>query len=262
MTYAYAFPPPLLSTRRKVAVSWSPKAGCSHVLVWFLVQENLLQKAEKFHYWPHEFRERVLEKSQARQDRVQQLLTEGPGDWTLIKVTRDPFKRMIASFRHVVRHPLIDEVVAKRLGIDIARDGLSLRDFVAALSGLPLEYGQGLNNHVCKQEQPIWHQHFKTIITINIDEIELNAALNAAARDTGLDAIDFGSIEKFAWLRSVHHAADVSLDRGDIVDFRFKRGAWPDRFPKTALLASPEAAGFARRLYHTDYSQVMTRASA
>lgn len=260
MNYLTVEPRAFLSTRRNVAISWSPKAGCSHVLVWFLLQENLLHAANQFHWGPHRFRARVYEQSQARAGRVRQLLSDGPEGWTLIKVTRDPLKRMIASFRHTVQYSLIDEIVAKRLGIDVKREGLSLRDYTTALSGLPLKFNGDVDMHVCKQEQPIWHQPFGKIITINMDECDLNAALNAAARETGLKEIDFDQVEKFKWLRREHYAEDVDFNQADVVDFRFKRGEWKGKFPKTSLQRAPEAAQFARILYNSDFDQVRTQA--
>lgn len=226
------------------------------MLVWFLLQENLLHAANQFHHWPHQFRIHVYEKSQARKARANQLLKKGPEKWTLIKVTRDPLKRMIASFRQVVEYPVIDDLVADRVGVDIERQGLSLRDYATALSGLSLTLDSGLDMHVCKQEQPIWQQSFGNIITINLDECDLNMALNAAARATGLDEIDFDGVEKFKWLRRQHYAEDVDFNQDGIVDFRFRRGHWLGKFPKTSLQSTPEAARFARLLYDSDFDQV------
>lgn len=163
---------------------------------------------------------------------------------------------MIASFRQSVEYPVIDDLVAERMGINVKQEGLSLRDYSTALTGLPLTLEGGLDMHVWKQEQPIWHQPFGKVITINLDECDLNVALNDAARVTDLEEIEFDRIEKFKWLRQEHYAEDVDFNQNDIVDFRFKRGHWQGKFPKTSLQRTPEAAQFARTLYDSDFDQV------
>ena len=68
---------------------------------------------------------------------------------------------------------------AAELGIDIATAGISLADFAAALEGLPLVAPTSADPHICAQYRPVWDRAFDRVITLNIDQVDLDAALNA-----------------------------------------------------------------------------------
>lgn len=249
-------PRPFISTRQKVVICWSPKAACSHATVWFFLQEDLLPAANYYHGWPHKFRAEVYYKSHAVQKRWTDYFDGDPAEWTLIKITRDPVKRMVASFRHVVRYPFFDEVVKQKVGVDVISDGLSFVDFENTLSGLDLEPGSGVDIHVAKQEHPVWHQPFGKRHTLNLDETDLNTGLNALAHVYGLKTINFDHFQKFDHLRNMHYAKDVAFDCARPETFRFKRKDWWMEFPKSVLQGSGYVRRAAERLYASDFPAV------
>lgn len=252
MDYFTMEPRPFISTSRKVAVSWAPKSACSHVALWFYLQEGLLRAATFYHPFPHRYRNQVYYQSMGFQRRKAEFLADDLTDWTLIKVVRDPVKRMVASFRHAVQNPLMDDLLAP----DPMAQGVSLMDYGNALFGLDLTYGKGVDMHVCRQQHPIWDAPFGRVITINADTGNLNADLNSAARKTGLRQVEFDRVNDFKRIRRTHYAEDVPMECPDLFNFRFRRGEWSGQFPKSALLALPDTTALGNTLYGDDYALV------
>ena len=94
-------------------------------------------------------------------------------------------------FRHACRFPFMAEIFREKLGIDIATAGISLRDFAAALEDLPLVAPSGIDTHLSAQYHPVWDWAFDRVITLNVDQIGLNAALNALERSSAWSGPSF-----------------------------------------------------------------------
>ena len=190
-------PAPIAIAAERMVVAWSPKSACSHVALWTFLHEGLAAEAAAYHEWPHEYRMHVYYKT-ARFRRLAQDVAAGGGrGYTLLKVTRDPAKRLVSMFRHACRFPFMAEIFRERLGIDIATAGISLRDFAAALEGLPLVAPTSTDPHICAQYHPVWDWDFDRVITLNIDQIELDAALNAVEAEFGMEQTDFAAHAAF-----------------------------------------------------------------
>jgi len=245
-------PRPLILSRKGIVVSWAPKSACSHVAIWFFLKEGLLPAANYYHPWPHNFRVEVYYRSLTYKRLAARLAaSEGRGH-TLLRIVRDPERRMVSIFRHVCRHPILRKDIDRKLGIDTERDGLSLRQFDAFLTDETPVVPSRLNMHLCAQRHPTWAMPFDRVVTINMDEVALNPALNAFEADLGIERTDFARLPKLADIATRHYAREAGYDGdGAIEDHRF-RAADTDAFPKAALEASPLVREMARRHHGID----------
>lgn len=245
-------PAPIAIAAERMVVAWSPKSACSHVALWTFLHEGLAAEAAAYHEWPHEYRMHVYYKS-ARFRRFAHAVSEAGGrGYTLVKVTRDPAKRLVSMFRHACRFGFMAPILRRKLGLDLARDGLSLNDFAAALDGLPLIAPTEVDPHLCAQYHPVWDWDWDRVITLNIDQTGLNAGLNAIEAEFGMAATDFGAHPAFETLRRTHYSQPARLDiAGPIEDHRFAFGQ-VRRFPSRQLLASPRIAALVRSAYAVD----------
>jgi hypothetical protein len=154
----------------------------------------------------------------------------------------------------VCRHPVLRKDIDRKLGIDTERDGLSLRQFDAFLADETAVVPSRLNMHLCAQHHPTWAMLFDRVVTINMDEVALNPALNAFEADLGIERTDFARLPKLADIASRHYARETSYaGDGSIEDHRF-RAADTDAFPKMALEASPLIREMARRHHGIDFT--------
>jgi hypothetical protein len=260
---AVAFPPgrypftfsPVFINKANAVVSWSTKAGCSHVVLWALLHQGFLRHASQGRELPHRFRIQVYQQRPAFKAWVRRMRREGGAGRTLIRVTRDPKKRLVSIFRHTCRFPFLHEAVRARLGFDPAVEGLSLADLDAVLAGLDLAPPTSADPHVRGQYSPLWELGFDRVITLNMDETPLNPGLNAIERSLGLPETGF-DIPAFRNLREIHYAEPRAFRRdAPIETYRF-RPHETKAFPKRELMASPLLERMARRHYARDYGQV------
>jgi hypothetical protein len=246
---------PLFLRETDTAVAWSPKSGCSHVVLWAFLHEGLFEQANRYSAWPHDFRVRVYHQGPLFGRPLRRLQSRG-GAKTLLKVTRDPKRRLISIFRHVCRFPILRAEVQAALGFDVRRRGLSLADLDTVLGTLQLAPPTAANPHVRTQRHPLWDMSFARVITLNLDEVPLNASLNAVEKSLGLPHTDFDAIPEFGRLREAHYAKEGDFaGPGPIESHRFHPKD-TEIFPKRALLASPLLERMARRHYVVDYGLV------
>lgn len=246
----------------KTVVSWSTKAGCSHVILWSFVHNRLLDQALAYDPWPHKFRMHVYQKRAVYKRPLQAFLRSGGTGHTLLKVTRDPKARLVSIFRHVCRFPFLRDEVRETLGFDMRNRGLSLADFDAVLERMQLAPPTTVDPHLRVQYSPLWDMAFDRVITLNIDEVDLDANLNAVERDLGLPVTDFASLPAFQALHETHHARPHQLAGKGPIETRRFRPADTAAFPKQQLMASPLLESMARRHYAPDYGRVGTSDTA
>jgi hypothetical protein len=258
-----AEPRPLLIETKKIVVSWSPKSACSHIVLWAFKHEGLFRACNYYNPWPHHYRLDVYYKSYTYQRRTQEFFEANGAGHTLVKFTRDPAKRLVSIFRHACRFPFLHEEVRRHLGFDMRREGLSLQDFGAVLARLNLVIPTSINPHVRAQIHPVWSMDFDRVVTINMDEVPLDATINRLEPDVGLSVTRFAEIPKFGHLRNAHYAKDVPFEGDDaaLAAYRF-RPRETDSFPKRRLEALPLVRELAERHYGVDYPGVASADTA
>jgi hypothetical protein len=249
-------PQPLVIPDAKLVVAWSPRSASSHVVLWSFHHQGLVERARAYHRWPHRYRQFVYYRNDGYRRRVRDALASDARGYTLLKVTRDPAKRLVSIFRHACRFPFLAGPVRSRLGFDLRTRGLSLRDLDAVLGGMNLVVPTNANPHVCAQYHPVWDMAFDRVITLDIDSLDLDAALNEVEADLGLPTTDFAAIRGFAQMRKHRHARNqpLAID-GPLEEHRFM----PDQvaaFPKSQFEALPAVADMARRHYGADLGRV------
>jgi hypothetical protein len=245
---------PVFIPAADTVVSFSPKSGCSHIVLWSFLHQGLYEAANAYDPWPHKYRLKVYHHDAAFQAPLQRLLASGGSGHTLLKVTRDPKRRLVSIFRHACRFAFLQKQVQAALGFDMRKRGLSLADFDTVLGRMKLVTPTPADPHVRAQSHPLWHMGFDRVITLNMDEIPLNASLNAVERALGMPETDFAGLPAFGNLRETHYARDggFAID-GPIETYRFRP---PETlaFPKAQLMASPLLERMARRHYRMDYA--------
>ena len=245
--------PPVFIRKADLVVSWSPKSACSHVVFWAFGHEGCRDQAARDHHLPHAYRIHTYQKQPAIMRRLRRLRAGEADGLTLLRVTRDPKKRLVSIFRHACRHPFLHAAVREKLGFDPAVEGFALTDLDALLDRLTLGWPTDADPHVRTQASALWDLPFRRTITINMDEIALDPALHAVERALGLPETDFGH-PAFKNLREAHYARPRRFPKGvPVATHRFRREETPS-FPKGELMASPLLERMARRHYAADYA--------
>jgi hypothetical protein len=249
-------PRPLILSGKKVVICWSPKSACSHIAVWFFLKEGLLRAANYYSDWPHDFRARVYYQTVTYLAEAQALIGSGGAGYTLVKITRDPAKRMVSIFRHAARHTFLREALDQKLRRDTAATGLSLVDLRKFMTGQNLTVPSEANFHLCAQHHPAWDMAFDRTITLNMDETDLNGGLNMIEAELELGVTNFPAFPKFENLRQQHYAQDAAYTgEGPVEEHRFTP-AQTGSFPKKALEQAAFLTDMARDLHAVDYAGV------
>lgn len=94
---------PLLSPVLPIAVCWSAKAGCTTVLKWFLSHLGLLGEAVAHSSWVHDYREQRLCEGLRYREMCERLFKQTCAEPFIVKVIRDPAKRAISGYLHLLR---------------------------------------------------------------------------------------------------------------------------------------------------------------
>lgn len=255
------WPWPLLHPDRNLVVSWSAKAGCTPTLIWFFQQLGVLETALAHHRFVHNWRNEVYHKSPAYRARRADLAQSGGAGYTLLRVVRDPDRRLVSSFRHAVKFPLLDDLAHEKLGLDLTKSGLSLRNLERLLADEDLGSGR-IDLHLRPQRHPVWKMGFDRVITLNMDRTGLTEGLAAVEADLDLPRTDFDLLE-VAWRDDSRRYARDEPYQGAVPleDFRFRRRKNAG-FPKAQFLALPLLQDLARRHYGGDYPDIASADSA
>lgn len=250
--------PPLIIPERKIVVSWSPKSGCTHVIVWFFLKTGQLQKANAYHAWPHNYRVDVYQKSSDYKKYIQEFQESGGEGYTHIKITRDPTKRLVSIFRHVCRHTFMHREFARKLKLNAQQDGVSLLDFCRYLEGKNLIRPSSVNPHLCAQTHSIWDLPFDRTITLNMDQIDLNMGINVIEREFDMGETCFSEIPKFDRVREKHYAKNGKYTGTKPIEKHRFLPSETLNFPKRQLAESVLLQQMAREFYAADFGKVDT----
>lgn len=130
-----AYPP------ENIGLIWSAKSACTTSIIWYFAVAGLLKEAMAYNPWPHEFRTNVLEPSVS----YQSWKVVDPCKLAWVRVIRDPYKRAVSSFRHVIRHWNSPDIamVSKELGFDLNLESLSFDLFLSRLETVDVSRQRG-----------------------------------------------------------------------------------------------------------------------
>ncbi len=88
-------PLPLYSDGLDIALLWNAKAACTFAIKWFFFQDGVLDEAEVYAPWPHQYRQQVYCARPDYKDGIAAIPRLGP---RAIKLVRDPFDRVVSSY--------------------------------------------------------------------------------------------------------------------------------------------------------------------
>ncbi len=87
---------PLHDDRLPFILVFTPKAGCTSLLKWFLFQTGELAQARAHATWLHRYRIGVLQARAGYREALAQKIVRG--DTPVIKLVRNPYHRAVSSF--------------------------------------------------------------------------------------------------------------------------------------------------------------------
>lgn len=160
---------PLYRSGFPVAVCWSAKAGCTTVLKWFLHHAGLLDAALLYAPWPHTYRMQVLMHPISEYVATCKLALQR-GDVDVVKVVRDPARRAVSAYLHLLRwgedptwNPGIDPW-KQRVGLG-RQTGLSFEQFLHFVIDMR-SVGRQLDPHFSPQWNATWEPFVGRVIAL------------------------------------------------------------------------------------------------
>lgn len=246
-------PQPLIDAQRRTVISWSPKAACTRVLIWYYQRTELLNEALAYHRWPHKHRNEVLYKSRCHLDSEKQLIREGTSAWDYVKVVRDPVKRCISSYRHALKTGYADQSMSQTLGREVNhRHGFSYETFLEYLRKIDLS---SCNPHHRFQTHPVDKIIFHRTWLIDIDEKDLDSELASIDELHGVnDGTQQQLVTDFLRKDTQRYANSESQSESLDSDQWLKplKNSDTEHWPKQALENTTEATHIVRELYQRD----------
>lgn len=151
------WPRPLHRDDFPLVLMWSPKAGCTTLLKWFLFQIGELDKASAYDRWVHNYRQDVLCRGSAYAAKTAMLLSERQRP--VFKLVRDPWQRAVSSYLQMAQSHMFrpeDWPARTRTKLHVTngdsphRPTISFREFARALARRDVTQAS-INRHIAEQ---------------------------------------------------------------------------------------------------------------
>jgi hypothetical protein len=238
-------PQPLYLHPARLLLIWSPKCACTQVVLWFFKQCGLLEAAEFYHRWPHQFRVDVLRKSQGYKAWVE---AADPTEVTAVQFGRSPIGRALSSYRHVLKWGLADQHMTQVLGRRIDhREGFRLTTLLSYLEAL--DHLEQVDTHLRPQARYASRVTAPEIVLV--DREDLYAVLNRIERTHGLPETDFAAHPAFARVESDRRVQPGDRDRWTPETVLCRRHAW-ESWPAAAARLDASTRARIARIYADD----------
>jgi hypothetical protein len=98
---------PFVFEKQRVLLLASPKAGITSVTKWAFHNLGLMETALQYHPWVHRYRTEVYVQQQNVRIAFRRALEAG--NWTVYKVVRNPYDRLVSSFHHAIKHSVLPQ---------------------------------------------------------------------------------------------------------------------------------------------------------
>ena len=244
-THLNQSPVALLFPPRGVGLIWSAKSACTTSILWYLAVAGLLKEALAYDSWPHKYRTEVLPKTELYRT---WLLNTDPRQLAWVRVVRDPYKRAVSSFRHILRYAGDQNYhFSKELILDPTQDRLSFDSFLSRIEGVDIT---NCDNHYRQQFHPL-EQSIRPARVINADrEPLLQTLLDFAAPTT--DARQRLE-EEISRISSFHHA-HRSLNHEDFSEYPFSIPYFSQDWPEYESFLNDSTRRKIERIYAADFS--------
>lgn len=239
-----------------VVLSYSAKSACTTVVMWYLAVEGHMDSASRLSVGPWRYPNARLLWSRRFVRRIP--IDRDLSSWTLLRVMRNPLRRLVSSFRHAVRTGYADESLSARFGREIrAAEGLAVEEFLDLLEQEDLDR---CNVHHRLQRNEIDDMGFGESIVLDVESTDLEEALLRFSRRFGLPEVRFDALPRYREFAAVHHApsddgSKVSeLDDEALIRHRFTQAEARRHWPGGRLESLPAVQEAARRLYAPDWA--------
>jgi len=240
-------PRPLLLSPAKIGVIWSAKSACTTVLLWYLWHRNLLQVAQAYDSWPHQFRNRMLYADEAYRTLANQM---DVGSWTWLRVIRDPYNRAVSSYRHALVNGYESQKMSRRLKRP-PEAGYSFEEF--------LDYLLRIDITICNLHHKQQFHPLEELVTprrvINVDKVDLMQSL--AEIDAGLETPQ-EPVEALraavAKINGWHKARPSSVDR-DVSAIVFTQSDAGGEWPAYSCFLTESTRAKIAKIYAVDISR-------
>ena len=238
-------PAPLLFPPLGIGLIWSAKSACTSSVLWYFAVAGLLKEALLYDPWPHKYRQKVLPDSPRYRA---WLMNADPRKLAWVRVIRDPYKRAVSSFRHVLRNANNEgSLLRQELGLDAGQEDLSFDSFLSKLEAVDIT---ACDIHLRQQHHPLERSIRPTRI-INADkEPLLNALLDFA---TPTQDVRLHLDAEISRISSFHHAHRTLYD-GDVAKTPFKMPFISQDWPEYRNFLNASTCRKIERLYRADFA--------
>jgi hypothetical protein len=232
-------PLPLVSREQRLAVLFTPKAGCTFAVSWYFEQTGLLAEALAHNHWVHRFRHEYCKSDRYRPEHI-----ADPG-MRIVKFVRNPFDRAVSSYVHAVRTGYADKEVAHFLGRELSRQKtFSFREFVEYLGSTSLR--------TCNPHHRLQLHELEAEGLVRVDHVVQvehgRQQVPALEASLGLKATDLDRL-----MTSTHHATRVASERF-VGDDRLVLGRDSASVAPTRNFYDDALAARVATLYATDFA--------
>ncbi len=235
------YPRPLFCDNPPLALFFVPKSGCTFAIKWFFCQAAVLEDALSHHWFAHQYRREVFNKTVDASRIIQDFL--GGREISIVKVVRNPYMRAVSSYIHAVKTGYEDERIGEFLGRSIINtDTFSFREFAFYLEGSSLrrcDPHHGVQIHM-SEELGLVRPRYVVKLESSFDELR-RVEVELGLRETDLKAL----------ADSPHHAKKEETSEW-CGDKRYIRSATTS-FPQTINFYDKELQEKVAELYRVDF---------
>ena len=197
-----------------------------------------------YNSWPHKYRMEVLPTLDYYRT---WLVNTDPRKLAWLRVIRDPYKRAVSIFRHVLRYSHNNNSFRQDLGLDLSQDSLSFDSFLSKLEAVDIT---GCDIHLRQQHHPLERSIRPTRI-INADKEPLLDALLDFATPTQDVRMHLNA--EISRISSFHHA-HRTLYHGDVSKTSFKMPFISQDWPEYGDFLNVSTCRKIERLYAADFA--------
>ncbi|KRF18676.1 sulfotransferase family 2 domain-containing protein [Paenibacillus sp. Soil787] len=234
-------PSPYSHMNFPIILYWSPKAGCTTLLKWFLYQADLLDVALEYHPWVHQYE--VFIKS--KPEYIDELLSSLPYKDSY-KLVRNPYTRAVSGFLMLFTYmdTILQSVKEHLYNDPHSPKGLSFKQFLYYLKDLGVGHGH-IEFHFAMQYREGEEHYIDQYIYLE----NLSDELAKLERKYSLKKSNLSDLSN-----SHHHFSSLMTHRGNFANVSFTDPAFP-KLPTYSSFYDYEAIQLVRELYKKDFEK-------
>lgn len=98
---------PFVFEKQRVLLLATPKAGITSATNWAFANLGLMAAAKQYHPWVHRYRTEIYVQQQQVRAKFRAALEAK--DFSVYKVVRNPWERLVSSFHHAIKHRVLPQ---------------------------------------------------------------------------------------------------------------------------------------------------------